>query len=177
MNIHEYQAKQLLQRFAIPIPTGAVAATPAEAVAAATKLGGTLWVIKAQVHAGGRGKAGGVQLAHSPAEAGQVAAAMLGTRLVTKQTGPQGMPVHQVYVESGSHIERELYLSLLVDRSRERLAMIASASGGMDIEAVAATTPEKFSPPALIRWRVSSPIKPVNLATVLGSPMSKWCSS
>jgi succinyl-CoA synthetase beta subunit len=144
MNLHEYQAKELFRRFGIPVPTGEVAATPAQAVAAAGRLGGKVWVVKAQVHAGGRGKAGGVKLARSPEEAGQLARDMLGTRLVTKQTGPQGMPVNQVYVESGSEIARELYLSLLVDRSRERIAFIGSAAGGMDIEEVAAKTPEKI---------------------------------
>jgi succinyl-CoA synthetase beta subunit len=144
MNLHEYQAKELFRRFGIPVPTGEVAATPAQAVAAAGRLGGKVWVVKAQVHAGGRGKAGGVKLARSPEEAGRLARDMLGTRLVTKQTGPQGMPVNQVYVESGSDIARELYLSLLVDRSRERIAFIGSAAGGMDIEEVAAKTPEKI---------------------------------
>ena len=144
MNLHEYQAKELFRRFAIPVPVGEVASTPAQAVAAAGRIGGKLWVVKAQVHAGGRGKAGGVKLARSAEEAGQLARAMLGTRLVTKQSGPQGMPVNQVYVEAGSEIERELYLSLLVDRSRERIAFIASAAGGMDIEEVAAKTPEQI---------------------------------
>ncbi|MCE7903092.1 MAG: ADP-forming succinate--CoA ligase subunit beta [Gammaproteobacteria bacterium PRO9] len=152
MNLHEYQAKELFRRFGIPVPAGEAVATPAQAVAAAGRLAGSgsttrsgfVWVVKAQVHAGGRGKAGGVKLARSPEEVGQVARAMLGTKLVTKQTGPQGMPVNQVYVEVGSEIERELYLSLLVDRSQQRIAFIASAAGGMDIEEVAATTPEKI---------------------------------
>ena len=156
MNLHEYQSKELFRRFGIPVPGGEVVASPAQAEAAAGRLtasmggkpgenaGGRVWVVKAQVHAGGRGKAGGVKLARSPEEAGQLARAMLGTRLVTKQTGPQGMPVNQVYVECGSDIARELYLSLLVDRSRERIAFIGSAAGGMDIEEVAAKTPEKI---------------------------------
>jgi len=144
MNLHEYQSKELFRRFGIPVPRGEVAATPAQAVAAAGRLGGSVFVVKAQVHAGGRGKAGGVKLARSPEEAGRLAGDLLGTRLVTKQTGPKGMPVNQVYVESGSEIARELYLSLLVDRGRERIAFIASAAGGMDIEEVAATTPEKI---------------------------------
>ena len=144
MNLHEYQSKELFRRFGIPVPQGAAARTPAEAVAAAGRLGGAVWVVKAQVHAGGRGKVGGVKLARSPEEAGRLAGDMLGTRLVTKQTGAQGLPVNQVYVESGSDIARELYLSLLVDRGRERIAFIASAAGGMDIEEVAAKTPEKI---------------------------------
>ena len=152
MNLHEYQSKELFRRFGIPVPGGEVVASPAQAVAAAGRLTGkagdkageNVWVVKAQVHAGGRGKAGGVKLARSPEEVGQLARTMLGTRLVTKQTGPQGMPVNQVYVECGSDIARELYLSLLVDRSRERIAFIGSAAGGMDIEEVAAKTPEKI---------------------------------
>ncbi|MCC5795047.1 MAG: ADP-forming succinate--CoA ligase subunit beta [Chromatiales bacterium] len=144
MNLHEYQAKQLFARHGIPVPAGEVATTPAQAVAAAERLGGKVWVVKAQVHAGGRGKVGGVKLAKSHDEVGQHAAAMLGTRLATKQTGPQGLPVNMVYVESGSDIARELYLSLLVDRSSERIAVVASAAGGMDIEEVAEKTPEKI---------------------------------
>ncbi len=144
MNLHEYQAKELFRRFGIPVPAGEVAATPAQATAAAGRLGGKVWVVKAQVHAGGRGKAGGVKLARSPEEVGQLARDLLGTRLVTRQTGSQGLPVNQVYVEAGSDIDRELYLSLLVDRARERIAFIASAAGGMDIEEVATRTPEKI---------------------------------
>jgi succinyl-CoA synthetase beta subunit len=144
MNLHEYQAKQLFARYRIPTSRGEVAATPAQAAAAADRLGGKLWVVKAQVHAGGRGKAGGVKLAKSAEEVRAAAAAMLGTRLRTKQTGPDGLPVNLVFVEAGSSIERELYLSMLVDRSRARIAILASAAGGMDIEEVAASTPEKI---------------------------------
>jgi succinyl-CoA synthetase beta subunit len=144
MNLHEYQAKELFRRYGIAVPRGEAAATPAQAVAAAERLGGSVWVVKAQVHAGGRGKAGGVKLARTAQEVRDYAAGMLGTQLVTKQTGARGLPVSQVYVESGSDIARELYLSLLVDRSRERIAFIASAAGGMDIEEVAATTPDKI---------------------------------
>jgi succinyl-CoA synthetase beta subunit len=144
MNLHEYQAKELFRRYGIAVPSGEAAATPAQAVAAAERLGGAVWVVKAQVHAGGRGKVGGVKLARNAQEVRDYAAGMLGTHLVTKQTGARGLPVNQVYVESGSDIARELYLSLLVDRARERIAFIASAAGGMDIEEVAATTPEKI---------------------------------
>jgi succinyl-CoA synthetase beta subunit len=144
MNLHEYQAKQLFARYRIPVTRGEVAATPAQASAAADRLGGKLWVVKAQVHAGGRGKAGGVKLAKSAEEVRAAAGSMLGTRLRTKQTGASGLPINLVFVESGSQIERELYLSLLVDRSRERIAFLASAAGGMDIEEVAAKTPEKI---------------------------------
>ena len=144
MNLHEYQSKALFAEYGIPVPQGQVATTPAEAKAAAAKLGGDLWVVKAQVHAGGRGKAGGVKLARSAEEVESHAKALLGTRLVTHQSGPEGLPIDYVYVETGSSIARELYLSLLVDRSAERIAVMASAAGGMDIEEVAHDTPEKI---------------------------------
>src|SRR6188508_1725124 len=144
MNLHEYQSKALFAEYGIPVPKGQVATTPVEARTAASALGGKLWVVKAQVHAGGRGKAGGVKLAKSPDEVEQYAKAMLGTRLVTHQSGPEGLPIDYVYVEAGSGIERELYLSLVVDRSSERIAVMASAAGGMDIEEVAHKTPEKI---------------------------------
>ena len=144
MNLHEYQAKQLFARFGIPVSSGEVAESPRAAGQAADRLGGSVWVVKAQVHAGGRGNGGGVKLANSLDEVQAAAAGMLGIRLVTKQTGSAGLPVNQVFVEAGSEIERELYLSLLVDRARERVTFVASAAGGMDIEEVAATTPEKI---------------------------------
>jgi len=144
LNLHEYQSKALFSEYGIPIPRGRVAASPAEARNAAESLGGELWVVKAQVHAGGRGKAGGVKLARSVAEVESHARAMLGRRLVTHQSGPEGLPVNKVYVESGSSIARELYLSMLVDRTSESVAIIASAAGGVDIEAVAHATPEKI---------------------------------
>jgi succinyl-CoA synthetase beta subunit len=144
MNLHEYQSKQLFADYGIAVPRGIPAATPADAAKAATELGGQVWVVKAQVHAGGRGKGGGVKLVRSPGEAEEAAAAMLGTRLVTHQTGPEGLPVNTVLVESGSEIARELYLSLLVDRSQEKIVFMASAAGGMDIEEVAATQPDKI---------------------------------
>jgi succinyl-CoA synthetase beta subunit len=144
MNLHEYQAKELFQRYGVAVPRGRVAASAAEAAGAAEALGGALWVVKAQVHAGGRGKAGGVKLCRSVEEVRAAAQAMLGQMLVTPQTGPGGLPVHQVYVEQGSSIARELYLSLLLNRDRSRLAFIASVAGGMDIEEVAAHTPDKI---------------------------------
>ena len=144
MNLHEYQSKRVFADYGVPVPAGKVAASEAEAIAAARELAGSLWVVKAQVHAGGRGKAGGVKLCRSPAEVGKAAAAMLGTRLVTIQTGSEGLPIDTVYVESGSAIERELYFSLLLDRERSRLAFVASAAGGMNIEEVAAKEPEKI---------------------------------
>ena len=144
MNLHEYQAKDLFRGCGIPVPAGKVAASPEEAVAAAGSLGGNVWVVKAQVHAGGRGKAGGVKLARDTGTVRAAAAAMLGSRLVTKQTGPEGLPVERVYVEAGSDIARELYVSMTLNRERGRIALIASAAGGMEIEEVAAATPEKI---------------------------------
>jgi succinyl-CoA synthetase beta subunit len=144
MNLHEYQSKRLFADYGIPVPRGIPVETADAAVAAAEELGGDLWVVKAQVHAGGRGKAGGVKLARSTDEVREHAEAMLGSQLVTHQSGPEGLPVNVVYVEEGSGIDRELYLSMLVDREVSRVAFIASAAGGMDIEQVAAETPEKI---------------------------------
>ncbi|WP_457671354.1 ATP-grasp domain-containing protein, partial [Thiolapillus sp.] len=144
MNLHEYQAKALFAEYGIAVPEGQVATSSEEAVAAAKALGGNLWVVKAQAHTGGRGKAGGVKLAKSPDEVAAAAADMLGMRLITRQTGPAGLPVGKVLVEKGSEIARELYLGMLLDRSRSRVTFMASAAGGMNIEEVAATTPEKI---------------------------------
>jgi succinyl-CoA synthetase beta subunit len=145
MNLHEYQAKELFRTYGIPVPAGKVAQTPEEAAAAAESLGGTVWVIKAQVHAGGRGKAGGVKLARDLAGVRQAAAEILAMKhLVTKQTGPEGLPIEKIYVEQGSQIDREIYLSLTLNRDRGRIALIASSAGGMDIEEVAASTPEQI---------------------------------
>jgi succinyl-CoA synthetase beta subunit len=144
MNLHEYQAKDVFRQYGIPVPPGRVAASADEAAAAAQALGGSVWVVKAQVHAGGRGKAGGVKIVKNVDGVRSAASGMLGTRLVTRQTGAEGLPVERVYVESGSDIEREIYLSLTLNRDRGRIAVIASAAGGMDIEEVAAHTPEKI---------------------------------
>jgi succinyl-CoA synthetase beta subunit len=144
MNLHEYQSKRLFADYGIPVPRGIPADTADAAVKAAEELGGDLWVVKAQVHAGGRGKAGGVKLARTLDEVREFADGMLGTRLVTHQSGPEGLPVNVVYVEEGSAIDRELYLSMLVDREVSRISFIASAAGGMDIEKVAEETPEKI---------------------------------
>src|SRR5690348_12119866 len=153
MNIHEYQAKDLLKRHGVAVPEGFVAWTTDEAVAAAAQLPGPIYVVKSQIHAGGRGAGrfaddtsgkGGVRLARSSDEVRAAAAAMLGHTLVTKQTGPAGRTVHRVYVEAGSDIARELYLSLLVDRASGRITVIASTEGGMEIEQVAAEHPDKI---------------------------------
>jgi succinyl-CoA synthetase beta subunit len=144
MNVHEYQAKALFRSFGVAVPLGDLATTPAEAEAVAKKLGAPVVVVKAQVHAGGRGKGGGIKLAKSPSEAKQHASEILGMTLVTHQTGPEGKLVRKVYVEAGSEIERELYLALTLDRASESFAVIASTAGGMDIEEVAAKTPERI---------------------------------
>ena len=144
MNIHEYQAKQVLGSFGVPVPRGFVAFSADEAVEAAEKLGGPVWVVKAQIHAGGRGKGGGVKVVKSIDEVRAEATRMLGMTLVTHQTGPEGKEVGRVYIEEGSDIARELYLSALVDRATSRISFIASTEGGMDIEEVAEKTPEKI---------------------------------
>ena len=144
MNIHEYQAKQVLGAYQVPVPRGHVAFTPDEAVKAAEDLGGPVWVVKAQIHAGGRGKGGGVKVVKSLDEVREEANRMLGMTLITHQTGPEGRKVGRIYVEDGSDIARELYLSALVDRATSRISFIASTEGGMDIEEVAAQTPEKI---------------------------------
>ncbi len=145
MNLHEYQSKQLFARYGIPVPAGHVANTPDEAADAARKIGGAKWVVKAQVHAGGRGKAGGVKLVDSPEKAAEAAKGMFGVMLRTHQTGPEGLPVHQVYVEPAGKIERELYVSLVLNRDKGHVAFIVSPAGGMDIEEVADHTPEKLT--------------------------------
>ena len=144
MNLHEYQAKEVFRKYGVPVPEGRVARSADEAVTAAEAIGGAVWVVKAQVHAGGRGKAGGVKLARDLAAVRAAAQGMLGQRLVTKQTGEEGLPINAVYVESGSEIAREIYLSLTLNREKGRIALIGSAAGGMDIEEVAEHTPEKI---------------------------------
>ena len=144
MNIHEYQAKDLMADYGLPTAKGIVAVSPDVAKAAAQKIGGALWVVKAQVHAGGRGKGGGVKVAKSLDEVRSFASDMIGMQLITHQTGPEGKKVSKIYVEEGSSITRELYLSMLVDRASSRISFIASTEGGMDIEQVAAETPDKI---------------------------------
>ena len=144
MKIHEYQAKEILRRHGVAVPRGALAASAAEAEEAARRLGGEVCVVKAQIHAGGRGKGGGVKLVRSPEEARQQAEAMIGTMLRTPQTGPEGQKVRNVYVEEGCRIARELYLGMTLDREAGRVAVMASTEGGVDIEEVAAKHPEKI---------------------------------
>ena len=144
MKIHEYQAKSVLARFGVPVPRGEVAFTSPEAGEIARRLGGKIAVVKAQIHAGGRGKGGGVKIAKSPDEAEQLAKQIIGMTLVTHQTGPEGKKVGRVLIEEGLQIERELYLSILIDRASASPVIIASAAGGMDIEEVAAKEPEKI---------------------------------
>jgi succinyl-CoA synthetase beta subunit len=144
MNIHEYQAKAVLREFGAPVPRGIPAMSVDEAVKAAKDLGGPVWVVKAQIHAGGRGKAGGVKVVKSVEDVKREAERLLGSTLVTHQTGPHGKEVHRLYIEEGSNISREYYLSALVDRSTSRVSFVASTEGGMEIEEVARTNPEKI---------------------------------
>lgn len=144
MNLHEYQSKEIFAKYDIPVPKGIVAGSTDEAVSAAEKLGDGICVVKAQVHAGGRGKAGGVKLAKNLNEVRQYSDDMLGKRLVTHQSSSEGLPINQVYIEKGSDIDKEFYLSLVVDRASEKIIVMASAAGGMDIEEVAEKEPEKI---------------------------------
>src|SRR6478672_10589383 len=144
MNIHEYQAKQVLAKFGLPVPRGFPAMSVGEAKKAAQDLGGPVWVVKAQIHAGGRGKAGGVKVVKSIDDVEKESKRILGSTLVTHQTGPKGKQVNRLYIEEGSAIEKELYLSMLVDRESSRVAIVASTEGGMDIEKVAHDTPDKI---------------------------------
>jgi succinyl-CoA synthetase beta subunit len=144
MNIHEYQAKAVLRDFGVPVPRGVPAFTAEDAVAAARQLGGPVWVVKAQIHAGGRGKAGGVKVVKSVDDVQREATRLIGSTLVTHQTGPKGKQVSRLYVEEGSAIDKEFYLSALVDRATARVAFVVSTEGGMDIEEVAHKTPEKI---------------------------------
>ncbi len=144
MKIHEYQGKEILRQFAVPVPRGIAAFTVQEAVEAAQKLGGPVWVVKAQIHAGGRGKGGGVKVAKSIEDVKRLASEILGMQLVTHQTGPAGQKVRRLYIEDGADIQKEYYVSLVTDRASQSIAFIASSEGGMDIEQVAHDTPEKI---------------------------------
>jgi succinyl-CoA synthetase beta subunit len=142
MNIHEYQAKEILRKYNVAVPRGKVAFTAEEALAAAQELGGKIFVVKAQIHAGGRGKAGGVKIAKSLNEAKELASKMIGMKLVTHQTGPEGKEVRRVLIEEGIDIARELYLGIVLDRSVSRLVFMASTEGGVEIEKIATEKPE-----------------------------------
>jgi succinyl-CoA synthetase beta subunit len=144
MKIHEYQGKEILRNFGVPVPRGIPAFTVQEAVEAAQKLGGPVWVVKAQIHAGGRGKGGGVKVAKSVEDVRRLAGEILGMQLKTHQTGPEGQKVRRLYIEDGADIQKEYYLSVVTDRASQKVAFIASSEGGMDIEEVAHSTPEKI---------------------------------
>jgi succinyl-CoA synthetase beta subunit len=144
MKIHEYQGKEILSRFGVPVPRGIPAFSVDEAVAAAEKLGGPVWVVKAQIHAGGRGKGGGVKVAKSLDDVKRLASEILGMQLKTHQTGPEGQKVNRLYIEDGADIQKEYYVSVVTDRATQKVAFIASSEGGMDIEEVAHSTPEKI---------------------------------
>ncbi len=157
MNIHEYQTKELLRGYGIPVPEGKVAHSDAQAQAIAEDINGQRWAVKAQIHAGGRGKGGGIRLAESPEAVQQAADALIGSRLITPQTGPEGRPVHRVLVEQAHEIRQEYYLGLVIDRVSQRITLIASASGGMDIEEVARSHPER-----VVRERVDPAVGLLN---------------
>src|SRR5437867_8085439 len=167
MNIHEYQAKEVLRAFGAAVARGIPAFSIDEAVEAAKQLGGPVWVVKAQIHAGGRGKGGGVKVVKSLEDVRREAKRMFGMTLVTHQTGPHGRMVRRLYVEDGSAIERELYLSALVDRATSRIAFIASTEGGMDIEEVARKSPEKIQTFQVDPASGYSPYVGLHIATAL----------
>jgi succinyl-CoA synthetase beta subunit len=169
MNVHEFQAKEILRAYGVPVLDGGVARSPEEAAAIARRLGGAV-VVKAQIHAGGRGKAGGVKVVPSPEAAAEFARALLGTALVTPQTGPQGRVVRQVLVEQGCDIARELYLGVVVDRASERVALMASSEGGVEIEEVAARTPERIHRETLDPLVGLAPFQARRVAVRLGLP-------
>ncbi|MEM9784562.1 MAG: ATP-grasp domain-containing protein, partial [Pseudomonadota bacterium] len=144
MDIHEYQAKELLARFGVPVPRGGIAYSPEQAGYRARELPGSRWAVKAQIHSGGRGEAGGVKICASEEEIAEVAAGMLGRTLVTRQSGPRGRLVGRLYVEQGTEIARELYLGLVLDRASERVMVVASTEGGMEIEELSAEKPDSI---------------------------------
>jgi len=162
MNLHEYQAKQLFAQYGLPVSEGVAAKTPKEAVNAADTIGGDKWVVKAQVHAGGRGKAGGVKLVTTKDEIRDFAKAQLGTNLVTYQTDEKGQPVNIILVETCTDIAQELYLGAVVDRASRRITFMASTEGGVEIETVAEETPEKILKAEIDHWLARSHIRRVN---------------
>ncbi len=169
MDIHEYQAKELLARHGVPIAKGGLAHNGAEAMEKAREIGGEMWAVKAQVHSGARGKAGGIKLCRSEQEVADTAEAMIGETLVTIQTGPRGKPISSLYVEAATPIDHEYYLSFVIDRATERIMVVASSSGGMDIEEVAASDPD-----AIIRmtidpaWSACKPFQARLVAAAIG---------
>ncbi|HET7546221.1 MAG TPA: ADP-forming succinate--CoA ligase subunit beta [Usitatibacter sp.] len=170
MNIHEYQGKELFRKYGVATPRGIPAFTVEEAVAAAKSLGGSVWVVKAQIHAGGRGKGGGVKLARSTDEVKSLAQQMLGMTLVTHQTGPQGRVVRRLLIEEGADIKKELYAALVVDRVLQRVVLMASSEGGMDIEEVAAKTPEKIHKVAIDPMKGLEDAQGEEIAKKIGVP-------
>jgi succinyl-CoA synthetase beta subunit len=170
MNIHEFQAKEILKRFGVPVPRGIVASTPEAARAAALELGGGVCVVKAQIHAGGRGKGGGVKVVKSPDQAADAARAMLGKNLVTHQTGPEGRQVRRVLVEQGLNISRELYLAMVLDRAQSRVTVICSSEGGVEIEEVADKHPERILKETVDPVIGLAPFQCRRLAFALGAP-------
>ena len=170
MNIHEYQGKELFRKYGVATPRGFPAFSVDEAVDAAKKLGGPVWVVKAQIHAGGRGKGGGVKLARSIGEVRELATKMLGMTLVTHQTGPQGRTVRRLLIEEGADIKKELYAALVVDRVLQRVVLMASSEGGMDIEEVAAKTPEKIYKVAIDPMKGLEDAQAEDIAKKIGVP-------
>jgi succinyl-CoA synthetase beta subunit len=172
MKIHEYQAKEVLRQFGVPTPRGVACFSVDEAVAAGRELGGKVWVVKAQIHAGGRGKGGGVKIARSEAELRAHAAAILGMQLITPQTGPEGQTVRRLLIEEGADIRKEYYVAMVVDRASQRVVLMASAEGGMDIEEVAAKTPEKIHKVAIDPVEGLTAAQADDVAQKLGLPES-----
>ena len=170
MKIHEYQGKEILHQFAVPVPRGIAAFTVQEAVEAAQKLGGPVWVVKAQIHAGGRGKGGGVKVAKSIEDVKKLASEILGMQLVTHQTGPAGQKVRRLYIEDGADIQKEYYVSLVTDRASQNIAFIASSEGGMDIEQVAHDTPEKIITELIDPMRGLGDVQAKKIADAIGIP-------
>ena len=170
MKIHEYQGKELLRQFGVPVPRGYPAFTVQEAVEAAQKLGGGVWVVKAQIHAGGRGKGGGVKLARSMDDLKKLSGEILGMQLKTHQTGPEGQKVRRLYIEEGADIKKEYYVSLVTDRATQKVAFIASSEGGMDIEEVAHSSPEKIITEVIDPLTGLSAAQAKKIAAAIGLP-------
>jgi succinyl-CoA synthetase beta subunit len=170
MKIHEYQGKEILRQFGVPVPRGIAAFTVQEAVEAAQKLGGPVWVVKAQIHAGGRGKGGGVKLARSIDDVKKIAGEILGMQLKTHQTGPEGQKVRRLLIEDGADIKKEYYVSAVTDRASQRVAMIVSSEGGMDIEEVAHSTPEKIITEIVDPATGLTNVQATKLANAIGVP-------